>query len=224
MAITLVSHGNTGGNSGAPGSHTFTIPITCSAGDVIYVVAATGMGTGPTLTGETFSTIASLPSSSPIAQLFRCVATSAHSSSNISWSYTGAPIAYCAEAEVWTGVDNTSNVFGSINSGSSSGSAITVNCTVTTAAANSLTIGFSADSFPGGTTAGASYTQTDTGSSPGEQVFSEHANSTTSTSGTNVTVPFSFSGFGTLYGIAVSLSPGGASAPARRRANVLVIN
>jgi len=219
MAITLASHGNTGGNTGPPGTYTFTIPITCSAGDVIYVAAYPSMGTGPTLTGETFSTIATL---STFANLYRCVAANAHTSDNITWSYTGNAIAYYASAEAWTGVNGTSNVIGAVGNTSASGSSVTLNCSVTTAAANSLTLGF-ASCGPFAPTAGTGYTQTENGSSPGGEVFSEHANAATGVSGTMVTVPINYSGFGSIYGVAVSLAPAGLSTPARRRSHALVI-
>lgn len=207
MAVTVASHNTV--TWVLP--NTYNMSITCSAGDVIYVLSTLP----PSLTGETFSSIASLSGGST---LYRCAASSNHSPSNISFSL-GSPNTSGAIGVAFTGVDNSSNVVGSVNSSGGT----TISASATTAFANSYVALFTQPS-PGGTpSAGAGYTLIDY-LNFNTILVDELANSATPTSGTVVTPTISLSGPTSWSAVAVSLKPSGAVAPTRRRANVLVID
>ncbi len=211
MAITLASHGGGFVNSGNP-SPTVTIPVTCSAGDVIYLLTSSST---ITLTGETFSLVTSgFP-------LYRCVAASAHSGSSL--VVTGGAFApLSAIMQAWTGVDNTHNTFGSI--GSSMGT--TASASVTTAVANSLVALF-VDCPNSSVTiaAGSGYTISDVDGPSSWTYGGEYANSTTASSGTVVTPTATLGSSVVWSALAISLAPssGGGGSSGRRRSSACII-
>ena len=201
MAISLVDHNTLSYVPPTPNPH--TIPVTCSIGDVIYVLASTNDMSAPSLTGETFSVVSVFNTTT----LYRCVATANHTASLIGFtSSTFTP--HGAIMAAFTGVNGSVNTFGSLNS--ATGSSGPASASVTTANPNSLIVLF-VETTPTFTfSAGSGYTIIDNLNFSVAEAVDEEANSVTPSSGTVVTPTMTLSGSGGWWAMAVSLSPSGS--------------
>jgi|SRR5579883_3309443 len=205
MAISVASHNHTTWSGQSGGTNESITGLTCSAGDVIYVLIING--TAPTLTGETFTSKGAVGS----ATLYRCAVTANHSSASIGTTVNTGFAPGCALFVAFTGVDNTQDTIGSVNSSSGS----SASASVTTAKANSVVCLFESSNVDA-SSAGTGYTL-DEHIINTTAVAAEHASAVTSGSGTNVTPTMTLASAASWSAVAVSLAPSGGTTPLARK-------